>query len=184
MEMVGDEDSLKFGLPVETNEEDGVKSIAIFSPCRKYRYFLRRIWDKSKPIIVFLMLNPSTADAFKNDPTIRRCWGYAEDWGYGGFIAVNIYALRSTDPKGLKQVEDPIGIHTDSFIRSAIKGRKVVCAWGIHANDGKKSRECEIRELLNGHDAVCFGTTKAKHPKHPLYLKVDEKLVPFLHGSI
>lgn len=82
---------------------------AIISECGKYRYSLSRIWDENKANVLFIMLNPSTADGDVDDPTIRRCIGFAKSWGYGGIYVGNLFAYRATDPKELLKVENPIG---------------------------------------------------------------------------
>ena len=86
-----------------------LESSAVFSECRRYRYVLRRIWDREKSPAMFVGLNPSTADEVRNDPTVTRCIGYAQRWGAGGLIMTNIFAFRSTDPNGLLAIEDPVG---------------------------------------------------------------------------
>ena len=92
-------------------------SDAFFSKDRIYRYALWRIWDYDLPKVLFIGLNPSTADEFKNDPTIRRCMRYSYDWGYGGYIMGNIFGYRSTDPRNLKKVKDPIGLDNDFWLK-------------------------------------------------------------------
>ena len=90
-----------------------IKSDASFSKDRIHRYTLYRVWNEELPKVLFIGLNPSTATETKNDPTIRRCMGYAKDWGYGSYIMGNIFAFRSTDPKNLRKTHDPIGSETD-----------------------------------------------------------------------
>ena len=82
-----------------------INKTANFSSCHKYRYSLYRIWDKKKKFVLFIGLNPSTADEGMDDPTIRRCSGYAQNWGYGGFMMVNLFAYRTTFPSNLKKVK-------------------------------------------------------------------------------
>lgn len=111
---------------------------ALFSDCRRYRYLLWRTWDVDKGGVLFIMLNPSTADETVNDPTIERCYRRAMQWGYGGIVVANIFALRSTDPQMLYSENLPIQeanrpFHNDTIIRSTAKGaRLVVCGWGEH----------------------------------------------------
>lgn len=106
---------------------------AKFSRCRRWRYLLWRCWDEAKPVANFLMLNPSTADEFKLDPSCTRARNYAERWGFGALVVTNIFGWRSTDPAALKTVDDPIGRGNDAAIVKAAKGAKlVVCAWGNH----------------------------------------------------
>jgi Uncharacterized protein conserved in bacteria len=108
-------------------------STAVYSPCEKYRYHLSRSWGGG-PTVVFIGLNPSTATENVNDPTVTRCIGYAKRWGFGGFIMLNAYALRSTDPKGLWTVDDPAGPECDEFLRGGISNAsRIICCWGANS---------------------------------------------------
>lgn len=151
------------------------RSTAIFSPCRTYRYSLARVWDDSAPVCGFVLLNPSTADEVSNDPTIARCIGFARRWGFGSLLACNIFALRSTDPKGLRQVDDPVGPGNDRAIRRLARSADlVVAAWGGHGRYlGRGER---VRAMLPD-DAVCLGVNADGSPKHPLYLRGDSARV-------
>ncbi len=120
-------------------------SQAKFSECRTFRYGLYRTWEMEKKPLIVIGLNPSTADETKDDPTIRRCMRYAKDWGLGGLVMLNIFAYRSTDPKGLRQVEDPIGPDNDWYLTQT-RGGIMLCAWG--ANGGLNGRDKEVIELL------------------------------------
>jgi hypothetical protein len=133
----------------------------------EYRYELSRIWDKEKPKLLFIMLNPSTADAIKDDPTIRRIVRFSKSWGYGGLYVGNLYAFRSTDPKGLKHTDDPIGPHNISHIKALLGlSERVIYAWG------NNEREPDwLRDLVDS--PYCIDTSKKGVPKHPLYLKSD-----------
>jgi len=141
---------------------------AIFSPCRKYRYVLWRQWDKGVSV-VFIGLNPSTADETKDDPTIRRCIGYAKEWGYSGVFMLNIFAYRSTNPKDLRLVEEPIGSENDNYLKRYLSISLNVACWGIGGSH--ESRGQKVIELLGRENLMCLGQTKDGHPKHPLYLK-------------
>lgn len=149
---------------------------AVISNNKKYRYSLRRIWDDSKPKIMFIMLNPSTADADLDDPTIRRCIGFAKSWGYGGIHIGNLFAYRSTNPKNLLSEKDPIGKHNKVFLDSmSMACEKVVCAWGnslivntLFKKTGKDYLPLKGIKNLHYIDLCNDGT-----PKHPLYLKSD-----------
>ena len=104
---------------------------AIFSDCRRYRYALWRIWEPSLPPCLFVMLNPSTADEAKNDPTIERCERRASAMGYGGLYVSNIFAFRSTDPAALYIEEDPVGPENDEYIMNGVReAALVICGWG------------------------------------------------------
>ncbi|MGK9199471.1 DUF1643 domain-containing protein [Sinorhizobium meliloti] len=148
------------------------KSSAVISECGAYRYRLERQWDGDKAKVAFLMLNPSTADASQDDPTIRRCIGFAKAWGFGGLIVGNLFALRSTDPKALYDHPDPIGPDNDQHILAIAKSaRKIVCAWGTHGNLHDRGRE--IAERLEFFDLVALKVTADGQPGHPLYLAAD-----------
>jgi hypothetical protein len=143
---------------------------ATFSEDRLYRYSLWRRWGgKSSRKVTFVMLNPSTADAEKFDPTVRRCFGYAQDWGFGGLEVVNLFAYRSTYPEHLKTAIDPVGPENDAAIIKAVKTSDiVVAAWGVHGC--LLGRDSEVHELIaSTRDLHCIGTTKAGHPLHPLH---------------
>lgn len=152
-------------------------SSAIISECKKYRYRLERSWPEGNQSekACFIMLNPSTADATQDDPTIRRCIGFAKSWGYGGLIVVNIFAYRCTKPIELWCQEDSIGKDNDGYILDAAKEcNGAVAAWGSFA---WKNRHSFVRNLLvkNKISLYCLGLTKGGAPKHPLYLRADLK---------
>ncbi len=92
---------------------------ADFDGTGAYRYSLWREWDSRRPIVAFVMLNPSTADAAKDDPTIRRCASFARSWGYGSLEVVNLFAYRASEPKRLRQTPDPIGPANDDYLVDA-----------------------------------------------------------------
>jgi len=150
---------------------------AFFSDDRVYRYTLSRIWLPGKPYICFVGLNPSKADENIDDPTIRRCIGYAMSWGYGGIVMVNLFAFRSTDPKNLLSATDPIGPDNYHHIFSNSWGAALtIAAWGVRG--GYLGQDKKVRaQLTNPH---CLALTKEGHPKHPLYLKKDLRPVPYL----
>lgn len=155
------------------------EATAEFSECRTYRYALTRTWDAGRLPLAFVMLNPSTADAFTVDPTIRRCLGFAQAWGAGGLLVLNVYGLRSTDPKALRGHSDPVGPDNDATIvtRLANPMARVVGAWGAHARPDRAAYVIDlIREA--GHQPVCLGRTKAGAPRHPLYLRADSQPDP------
>src|ERR1700761_9373795 len=103
---------------------------AKFSPDEKYRYTLSRRWSEG-PLLTWLMFNPSTATEYTLDATVRRCMGFSKRWGYGGFVVVNLYAIRGTDPKTPAKVEDPIGPENDYWINEVFRETQdVICAWG------------------------------------------------------
>ena len=153
----------------------------LWSPDRAYRYFLRRPADQDlelsqKPPIAFLLLNPSTADEHKDDPTVRRCRRYAAAWGYGEVIVLNAFAYRATDPKVMRAHSDPVGPQNDEVICKTAQvlfhqGGALVCGWGNHGAFLDRGRT--IRALLNAYPAQAFPLTKSGEPGHPLYLRKD-----------
>ena len=150
---------------------------ACLSACGTYRYRLRR---GAAPHLGFVMLNPSTADATADDPTIARCCGFARREGLGGIDVVNLYAYRSTVPAALHQVRDPVGPDNDPWLVHFAKWhRRIVCAWGAGAPD--EERVLEVTQLLAHYGAqlLCLGVTKDGSPRHPLYVKADQPLTPW-----
>lgn len=155
------------------------------SACGRYRYRLTRTWDVHRAPLTFVMLNPSTADAYEDDPTIRRCVGFARREGAGGLVVVNLYALRAVNPSFIKVASEPVGAYADDVLIAVALaiGRRaqlqpIVCAWGVGA---ARERVEVALELLNDAraDLVCLGTTKDGHPRHPLYVKADQPFEPY-----
>lgn len=143
---------------------------ARFSDDRLYRYTLTRTWDESKMTVAFVGLNPSTADETADDPTIRRCVRFARDWGYGGIIMVNLFALRSTDPKALIGHADPVGPDNDWVLRNVhTHASLVVAAWGAH-RAARDRADAAVAELLVHGSFAVLDLTKDGHPRHPLYM--------------
>jgi hypothetical protein len=143
---------------------------AKFSACRRWRTLLWRRWSEG-PAANFVMLNPSTADEEKLDPTCTRARNYAEAWGYGALIVTNVFALRSTDPRALARAEDPVGPGNDRVIlRAAREAALVVCAWGNHA--ALAGRGAKVAALLRraGVPLHALRITGVGEPSHPLYL--------------
>src|SRR5436305_1288956 len=144
---------------------------AVFSACRRWRYLLWRRWDASLPVANFLMLNPSTADEWKLDPSCTRARLYAERWGYGALIVTNIFGWRATDPDEMKAVRDPVGRGNDrAIVRAARESALVVCAWGNHGLH--MGRSAAVRELLRKANVAArvLRTNAGGEPAHPLYL--------------
>lgn len=155
------------------------KSGAIFSECKRYRYKLWRIWDPTKPFIMFVGLNPSTADQDKDDPTIRKVKAFAKAWGYGGVYMLNLFAIISTDPKILISPEltreERIGPQNDEYLKvTAWAAEKIIFAWGAFNVDG---REVEVMDLIPSAFALVINSDGS--PRHPLYVKGDT--VPVLY---
>lgn len=156
---------------------------AMISECGKYRYTLTRVWDETHPKLPFCMLNPSTADAEQDDPTIRRCIAFAKRDGYGGVHIVNLFAYRATDPRELRTAADATGPDNATWLLDATAyaithNVPFVCAWGsgilwLSTNN--------MRRILrrSGARLVCLGTTNDGFPRHPLYVRADTPLEPW-----
>jgi hypothetical protein len=150
---------------------------AMISPCGQYRYLLERgVASTLKAPLLVCMLNPSTADATQNDPTIRRCLGFAQREGRN-LQVINLYALRSTNPAKLWSHLDPVGPENDDYLRWATRaGREVVCAWGGNARQDRVDQVVAIFRS-NKANLKCFGVTQHGAPKHPLYLPAAAPLI-------
>lgn len=151
---------------------------AEFSLCLKYRYFLRRVWDDTKPICAWIMLNPSTADAQQDDPTIRKCMGFAQRWGCGGIVVANLFAWRATDPDALMDVADPVGPDNERWLAEAAKCGMVVLGWGAHKMATRQSEKVIARLRRCGAEPLWLRVTANCQPSHPLYLPYHLKPIP------
>lgn len=141
-----------------------------------YRYTLSRTWDPTKPTVLFIGLNPSIADENIDDPTITRCINFAKDWGYGALLMANLFAFRSTYPKEIYLIDDPIGKDNDHYILECVKQSDLIIAcWG---NNGTyMDREKIIKELVP--NLYCLQKNKNGTPHHPLRLPRDINPIPF-----
>lgn len=159
---------------------------AIFSEDRVYRYLLRRKVGVQRTTCLFIMLNPSTADEKRNDPTVSRCIGFAKHWGFGRLEVCNIFAYRATDPGELYQLSEYYpanynianGPENIDYIRHAVvRADRVVCAWGNHGE--LFNRGIEVRNLVmnEGKFPLAFKITNKGQPIHPLYQKADAPLI-------
>lgn len=158
---------------------------AVISPCGTWRYLLWRrlpltLQMAAHPgpsVVTWIMLNPSTADAETDDPTIRRVTGFTRSWGHGVAQVVNLFALRATDPSALLNHSDPVGPDNDQAIIDAVRDAAViVCAWGSHK--AAEDRAVHVARLAFEHSAaptVCLGRTINGQPQHPLYVPRDER---------
>lgn len=153
---------------------------AVFDDTHSYRYRLSRVWDETLPRVAWCMLNPSTATASVSDPTLARVVGFSHRWGAGGVEVVNLFALRTADPRDLRKDRDPVGPGNDEAIAAAAQlTGEVVVAWGNHGairNPGTGvARSVEVLELLSGLGVGlrCLRVTKQGQPGHPLYLRRD-----------
>lgn len=151
---------------------------AVISDCGSYRYTLTRWWGEG-PNCAFIMLNPSTADAERDDPTIRRCISFARREGCGGLIVLNLFGLRATDPKELALHPFPVGPDWRHWIDAMLPNidGPLIAGWG--AQKGIAAQVETMRQALNaaGLKAMCLGKTADGSPRHPLYVKGDQPLV-------
>ena len=147
---------------------------AKFSRCRRWRYLLWRRWSNG-PVANFLMLNPSTADEFKLDPSCTRAREYAKAWGYGALVVTNLFGWRATDPRELLLQKNPVGRGNDAaIVQAARSAAVVVCAWGNHG--AHLDRSSQVLQLLKGVNLHSLRLNSSGEPAHPLYL--PSKLKP------
>jgi hypothetical protein len=156
---------------------------ANISADRVYRYSLWRIWEPTQPLVMFIGLNPSTADATTDDHTIRRCLWFSSDWGYGGLVMTNLFAFRATDPKGMLAAPSPVGSKNDRVITQwAQRASVIVAIWGT------KGQHMERHQAIASQfsNLYCLGVTKDGYPHHPARLRSDTELVKYsgLDGQI
>lgn len=152
-----------------------MKNTAKLSACRTYRYALWRTWDSAKPFVLFVGLNPSTADEKTDDPTLIRCMNFAKSWGYGGVCMANLFAFRATDPAQMKAASDPVGKQNNRWLKKlAGEAGIVVAAWG---NDGAfLGRSEKVIKILP--ELHCLKMNKSGEPAHPLYQPAKRQPVP------
>lgn len=143
---------------------------ALLSDCGRYRWWLTRQWSDEGPWCCWIMLNPSTADASIDDPTIRRCIAFSRSWGCAGMAVVNLFAFRATDPRQLMKASDPVGEHGNVYIDHWARATTgpTVAAWGNWGAMNNRGRNVALMLEVLGHRLHCLGTTKDGHPKHPL----------------
>lgn len=149
-------------------------SSAVISDCGTWRYELRRCWDTSLPLLVVCMLNPSTADAEANDPTILTLIHFAKLWGYGGLLVVNLNAYRSPSPAEMMKQSECVGPENARYLNSAMayardNGGRLLCAWGNDGeHEGRDEWFCSVARHYYSLDLICLGTTNSWKPKHPM----------------
>lgn len=164
---------------VGTTNAAGCVRSAVLDPDGTYRYELRRVWAAG-PLCGWIMLNPSTADAEQDDPTIRRCMGFARSWGYAGIVVRNLYALRATEPRDLITHPRPVGWDNDAYLMNAVDDPITVCAWGSRGDRG----DTVINALADaGANLHYLALTRAGKPRHPLYLPSALTPTPFARWS-
>ncbi|MBT8218993.1 MAG: DUF1643 domain-containing protein [Bacteroidia bacterium] len=149
---------------------------AVISDDLLYRYMLTRCWQPEGRSVMFIGLNPSTADDRQDDPTIHKCIKFAKRWGYGSLVVTNLFAYRATDPKDLLNTTDPIGTENDAYIlKKARQVDQIVCAWG---NMGTLyNRAQEVMSFIPTSSAIRINRTG--QPSHPLYLPDTSELVAY-----
>jgi hypothetical protein len=153
---------------------------ADISADRLYRYSLWRIWQPAKPLVMFIGLNPSTADATTDDHTIRRCLRFSADWGCGGLVMTNLFAFRATDPKAMLTAAEPIGSENDTVLVHWVqKALFIVAVWGTKG--GHQGRNKVIEERFP--NLRCLGVTKDGFPRHPARLRSDTQLITYSAAS-
>jgi hypothetical protein len=153
---------------------------ATFDSTGCYRYYLGRHWSQAGSSLTIIMLNPSQADASRDDPTLRRCIGLAQGWGFGAIAVVNLFAYRSPHPRVLRQVADPIGPGNNAALAEATQqADQILLAWGNWG--GWLARDRAVLELLIPHQAKlrCLGRNRTGQPRHPLYIPRAAPLMPW-----
>ena len=162
--------------------ESQMKRTAYLSKDGRYRYSLGRSWDPGNRVAAWVMLNPSTADAKKDDHTIRRCIAFSRGFGFGSLVVVNLFAYRATDPTMLLSADDPVGPGNDSYVQLELEGADmVIAAWGTVDDKLRQRGNWTIEKVIEHRGKVkCLGKTKAGAPRHPLYLPVDQELEVWL----
>ena len=164
--------------------ESELKTGAILSPCGQYRYHLWRVWDDCLPVMCFVMQNPSTADATEDDPTIRKCIHFSKREGFGGISVRNVFALRATDERELLTHPDPVGPENEEHLLAARQVSlmtRLVVAWGERLGGKRLAHHyTNAAVILQGQKPYCLGINKSGEPKHPLFLRNDTPLVPFM----
>lgn len=163
---------------------DDTLSGALFSACGLYRYRLWRIWDRALPVLLVCMLNPSTADGIDLDPTTKRVSAFARALGYGGWMVVNAFAVKSTDPKGMLAHAAPVGPENDFHLAELAAHDLVLCAWGTKG--AHLGRDARVLEIFREQECrpMCLRTTSIGHPEHPLYLPAGLTLKPWSLGTV
>jgi hypothetical protein len=157
---------------------------ARFSACGRYRWWLQRRWDPGAPPLLFIGLNPSRADAERDDPTLRRLIGFARGWGYGALEVLNLFAAVSPSPAALRRLADPVGAEADSWIRRRLAACPTAPLWlGWGALGGWCGREAAVLPLLRGRRLLALGSTRGGQPRHPLYLPASAGLEPWPGGE-
>lgn len=153
------------------------------SPCGKFRYELTRSWDRTRPTIAFVMLNPSTADAADDDPTIRKCIGFGNRWGYGELRVYNLWAYRATDPANVPSTSGWEEEYRNiEYLKKATASSSIVCAWGsthIGKIDPIKRAQAFQLNIWAERSFFALAVNQDGNPRHPLYVRNDQPLIPY-----
>jgi hypothetical protein len=162
---------------IRQHQKGDAASVAVYSPCEAYRYLLTRVWNPDGRKALFVMLNPSTATEFQNDPTVERCERRARALGFGAFRVTNIFAFRATDPRVMRAMADPIGPDNDAAIVDSARdwADSILCAWGTHGAHLGRGAAVEGLLRATGRELLTLGLSKDRHPKHPLYIGYDRQ---------
>lgn len=155
-----------------------IERTADLSTCGRYRWRLGRSWAEAPKVVLWVMLNPSTADAEVDDPTIRRCMSFAAGWDFGGIEVANLYAWRATKPADLATADDPVGFQNDFWLKTlAQRADMVVCAWGQRGPQPNRADQViEILKVYAGSKLYSLGFRQDGGPRHPLYLASNTEL--------
>lgn len=152
---------------------------AHFSRCKSYRYSLRRSWNEGSGKAVFIGLNPSALDQHEDNPTLRRCAGFAQAWGCNSMEIVNLFAFCATKPAELKRSSQPVGLHNNRWIAAALDGATFsIACWGNHGEFMNRAQEVGSRHP----ELLCLGVNASGQPKHPLYIRATQ--TPFALPSL
>lgn len=160
-------------MEIQGYRSDGLRSSAVISPCMLHRYELRRAWDKAKPVLVVCMLNPSTADASHNDPTIYRLMYFAKAWGYGALYVINLFTRRTSRPDLLVEYAERNGLEAPAYWGRAVAialqhHAPILVAWGRGGDLVDMDQAFQRYCIANKVEMVCLGHTKDGFPKHPM----------------
>ena len=165
-------------MDTRTHRTEEIASEAVYSDCGNYRYRLSRRWSDAGSLINFIMLNPSKADEFRNDPTVERCERRARHLGFAAFCVTNIFAWRATDPKDMRRASHPDGPLNSKIVLEAAKDADmVIAAWGAHGEH--LGRGVEVAQMLQSAHVPLhhLGLSKHGHPRHPLYIAYSKEPV-------
>lgn len=177
-------------MSTQTELIPAARNLCKFSPCQKYRYTLVHSWKKvnesfvqidpqegEKWRIMWIGLNPSTANAEHLDNTLRRIRWFSDKWGFRSFVMTNLFAYRATQPRDMLLQTDPIGPENNLLLASEVMfAEMVIACWGTHGSH--LARDASVRKLINA-PLFCLGVNGDGSPKHPLYVPGRQKPILF-----